>query len=75
MWYHFFMQDFSVRLKQLRVEKGITQKQASEALGLSKNTFGNYELGIREPSLDVLKKICLLFDVSSDYLLGLSDGY
>ncbi|MDE7158230.1 MAG: helix-turn-helix transcriptional regulator [Clostridiales bacterium] len=65
------MEDFAQKLKELRLEKGLKQKEVSEALGLSKNAFTNYELGIREPSLDTLKKICKFFNVSSDYLLDL----
>ena len=53
----------------------MTQREAALAIGLTQNAFMNYENGYREPSLDVLKKICLLFDVSSDYLIGLTDSY
>ena len=52
---------------------GVSQKVVSSALGLTRNAFTNYENGIREPSLETLKKICVYFDVSSDYLLGLLD--
>lgn len=67
------MDDFSNKLKSLRLERGLTQGEVSKSLGLSRNAFTNYELGIREPSFDTLKKICLLFEVSADYLLGLED--
>lgn len=59
------------KIRKLRLEKGLSQKEVAYLLGLSKNAFTNYELGIREPSLNTLKKICELFDVSADYLLGL----
>ena len=70
--YLFFMNE---RLKQLRIEKGLTQKQVALAVGLTKNAVTNYEAGYREPSIDILKRLCLLFDVSSDYLIGLTDSY
>lgn len=65
------MEDLANKLKELRLEKGLTQGEVSKALGLTKNAFTNYERGIREPSLDTLKKICQLFEVSADYLLGI----
>lgn len=67
------MTNFPAKLKQLRIEHGYTVQQASELIGLSKNAISNYEQGIREPSLNVLKAICKLYNVSSDYLIGLSD--
>lgn len=65
------MENLGKKLKELRIEKGLTQKEASSMLGLTRNAFTNYEMGIREPSLDTLKKICQLFEVSADYLLGI----
>jgi len=65
--------EFSNRLKQLRLEKGATQKQVCDWLGFTKNAYGNYEQGIREPSLDALCKLCDFFGVTADYLLGRSD--
>ena len=67
------MTNFPAKLKQLRIEHGYTVQQASELIGLTKNAISNYEQGIREPSLNVLKAICKLYNVSSDYLIGLSD--
>ena len=69
------MENFAKKLKELRMERGLSQRQVSKELGLSENAFANYEQGIREPSLDTLKKICEFFNVSADYLIGLSDSY
>ncbi len=57
------------------MERGLSQRQASEAIGLTRNAFGNYEAEIREPSLSVLKSICDFFDVSADYLIGRSENF
>ena len=70
-----YMNDFKSRLKELRLENGYSQADVSRALGLTRNAFTNYELGIREPSLSTLIAICKFFHVTSDYLLGLSDNY
>ena len=67
------MEGLAQKLRDLRLEKGLDKSEVSKLLGLSKNAFGNYEAGIREPSLDILKRICIIFDVSSDYLLGLEN--
>lgn len=72
LYYNIFMKE---RLKQLRKEKGLTLKQVSAALGLTTSAYAHYEQGIREPSIAVLKKICIFFDVSADYLIGLTDFY
>ena len=67
------MEGLAQKLKDLRLEKGLDKSEVSKLLGLSKNAFGNYEAGIREPSLDILKRICIIFEFSSDYILGLEN--
>ena len=64
---------FNEKLKELRKEKSLTQKQLAEILEVSTTCYAGYEQGYREPDFKTLKKICLFFDVSSDYLLGLED--
>ena len=65
----------NIRLRELRLEKGLRLKDVAEAMGVTLRTISNYEAGIREPSLDMLVKLCKFFEVSSDYLLGLPDEY
>lgn len=61
------------RLKELREEKGLTQKELAKALYLHSVTYLHYEKAQREPPLSVLADMALYFDVSTDYLLGLTD--
>lgn len=61
------------RLRELRVEKGLTQKQLAEKLNLNSVTYLHYEKSQREPPLSVLADMANFFDVSTDYLLGLCD--
>ena len=61
------------RLKELREERGLTQKQLSEALGLNSVTYLHYEKEQREPPLSLLIVFAKFFDVSTDYLLRLTD--
>ena len=63
------------RLKELREEKGLTQKEVATQLGLHSVTYLHYEKDQREPPLTVLIQMALFFDVSTDYLLGLTDEY
>lgn len=63
----------NAKLKELRLEKGLTQKQVAEQLGISSTCYSGYEQGYREPDLKTLIKICKFFEVSADYLLGLKD--
>jgi len=60
-------------LKQLRKEKGVDQKTIATAIGVTESAYANYEQGRREPSNQVLIKLCKYFDVSADFLLGLKD--
>lgn len=63
--------DFGNRLKQLRLNAGLTQKQLAEQIGITKSVISFYELRERVPSPDVLVKLSSVFHVSTDYLLGI----
>lgn len=71
--YNFFMDTFGDKIKQLRIEKRITQKGLANLLGISTTCYAGYEQNYREPDFKILKKICIFFGVSADYLLGLED--
>lgn len=60
------------RIAELRKDKGMTQEMLAEYLNVTRSSIGNYEKGVNEPSLQVVTKLCELFGVSADYLLGLS---
>ena len=67
------MEILANRLKKLREEKGLTQKELAQALGLSsKSTITNYEQNDRDPDYETLIKIAKYFEVSIDYLLILT---
>ncbi len=61
------------RLKELRGERGMTQKELAAALRLHSVTYLHYEKGQREPPLMLLAEMAKFFDVTTDYLLGLTD--
>jgi len=61
------------RLKELRLEKGLTQVQLGKIIGFDGRTIGQYERRINEPDIKTIKKLCDFFEVSADYLLGFVD--
>lgn len=63
--------DFGTKLKELRKQAGLTQKQLGERIGVTKSVISFYELQERCPSPEILVKIARIFHVSTDYLLGL----
>lgn len=65
---------FATKISTLRREKNITQKVAAEELGISQALLSHYEKGIRECNLSFVAKAALYYNVSSDYLLGLSEN-
>lgn len=62
------------KLKSLRIEKKLTQKQVADRIGLAISAVSSYESGSRYPSYDVLVKLARIFHVSTDYLLGMSEN-
>lgn len=61
---------FAIRLKELRQNRNLSQKELAEILNVSTGTVGNWEVGLREPDFQTLTKIADIFNVSCDYLLG-----
>ena len=61
---------FARTLSRLRHEKGVSQRQAAQELGVSQALLSHYENGIREPGLAFVVRACDYYQVSADYLLG-----
>jgi transcriptional regulator with XRE-family HTH domain len=58
-----------MRLKELRMKKGVRQKEVAVAIGCSANNYARYERGEREPDITMLKLLSKYFGVSIDYML------
>jgi len=67
------MVDFSVRLRELRAQKHLTQAQVAARVGVTASMISSYETDIRLPSYEVLIRLANLYGVSVDYLLGRTD--
>ena len=64
---------FGKKLKELRLDKALSQRGLGNELGFCNQTISVWESGAREPDLDSLLKISNFFDVSIDSLLGKTD--
>ena len=65
------MVNFSENIKKLRRQQHMTQKELAERIGISKAMISAYETEMRYPSYDVLIKLATIFNVTTDFLLGL----
>ena len=61
------------RIRELRAEKKLTQKQMAKILGCSQQVYSNYELGQRDIPTAILITLAKYHETSADYILGLSD--
>ncbi len=62
-----------MRLREIREEKGITQKRLAEQLHVRQNTYSQYENGQRQLPIETLVELARFYRVSTDYILGLTD--
>ncbi|MBQ8688885.1 MAG: helix-turn-helix transcriptional regulator [Clostridia bacterium] len=62
------------RIRDLREDHDLTQKEVARKLNCSQQVYSNYELGQRDIPTDILIKISALYNVSVDYILGISDN-
>ena len=62
------------RIRDLREDHDLTQKEMAHNLNCSQQVYSNYELGQRDIPTDILIKLSDFYDVSVDYILGLSNN-
>ena len=67
------MKTIGNRIKELRKEKNLTQKQLSTAINIAQSSISEWEKNSYEPTATAIKILAIYFDVSADYLLGLED--
>ena len=64
---------FSARLKELRIQRNLKQRELGEIMGCSQVTIARWESGERNPGISDILKLAEFFDVTTDYLLGAKD--
>lgn len=62
-----------MRLKDLREDRDLTQKEVAHYLNVKQNTYSQYESGVRQIPLDSLIALAKFYNTSTDYILGLSN--
>ncbi len=67
------METFSKRLKELRKKNKLSQQEVSIKTHISQSNISSYELGQNKPTIDAIIALCKFFNVSADYLIGLTD--
>ena len=65
--------DYIKKIRELRTEKGVTQREVAAYLQTSQTMYARYERGANEMPIRHLISLCKYYDVASDYILGLSD--
>lgn len=61
------------RLRDLREDKDLNQKRIAEILNITQQQYSLYEKGQRKLPIDLLKKLCIFYNVSADYILGFTN--
>jgi len=67
-------EDFPARLRKARDSRGYTQTELATQAGLPSTTISHFEAGTRKPSFDNLRRLSRTLNVSSDYLMGITDS-
>lgn len=67
--------EFKNNLRQIRLDCGKTQKEVAELLCVSETCYAHWEQGRAEPSINHLKKLCIIFNVGIAELLGFEDVF
>lgn len=62
------------RLRDLREDKDLTQEELVKILNMHKTTYTNYEQGKREPPFELIIKLARFYNVSTDYIAGLTNS-
>ena len=68
------MKDYLEKLKELREDNDYKQKEIAHILGISQNTYSQYELGRRKMPIEDLRKLCIFYKVSADEILDIKSS-
>ncbi len=65
--------EIKFKIKELRKENNLTQKELAKLVNKSETGLASWEQGLSEPSVNDIRLLCSIFNVSADYMLGLED--
>ena len=66
---------YGQRIRELRLEQGLTQNELAQAINTTQKSISKYETEYLDLNTDMIIALCKYFNVSADYLLGLTDSY
>lgn len=66
--------DYLPKLAKVRIERNYTQPEVCKKLKMKQEQLSRYETGKTKIPVKVLKELCLIYDISADYLLGLTEN-
>lgn len=64
---------YTERMRELRQDRDLSQEKIAKMLGVAQTTYSQYELDKRPMPIDYLIALCKFYNVSADYMLGLTD--
>lgn len=67
------MNEFTERIKELRLEKGLLQKDIADILKITQQQYSLYENGTRTIGIELINKLAKYYDVNVEYLLGITN--
>lgn len=66
--------EYNERIKNLRIDADKTQKEIASVLQTTQSYYAKYENGHRPLPIERLRELCIFYNVSADYILGLPEG-
>ena len=66
--------NYNQRIKDLREDRDMNQTELAKAIHSTQKTISNWEKGYSEPNIEMIKELCRFFNVTSDYLIGLTNN-
>ncbi len=67
------MEISAIRIKELRLEKGLTQQQVADYLNIDRSNYSKYERGVLIMTPEMIRQLCRLYDISADFIIGLTN--
>ena len=67
------MEISSIRIKELRLERGLSQREVADYLKIDRSNYSKYERGLLMMTPIMIRQICKFYNVSADYIVGLTD--
>lgn len=62
------------RIRNIRIDRGLTQTEIAKVLNIKQNTYSQYEIGVLNYPLDIVIQLAVFYQTSVDYLVGLTDN-